>query len=178
MRSALLELIMRIGQRDEAALLELRRQTEAKLVGSILRIVKNRWTAEEILQDVYTYVWIRAAEYDPDRGQPLAWLSTLCRSRAIDSFRRSKRESVCMEFDEQISSNLEVSGLKLETSWPYNCLREGVHKLGPQQQHFIDLAFFQGFTHSEIAVRTGIPIGTVKSRIRKALHQLKEALPA
>jgi len=176
-RSVLLDLIMRVGHGDEAALLDLRRQTEPKLIGSIQRIVKNRWTVEEILQDVYTYVWIRAAHYDPDRGQPLAWLSTLCRSRAIDSFRRSKREALCMKLDDQISSNLGVSRQKSETCWPYNRLRESVYKLGPQQQHLIDLAFFEGFTHSEIAARTGIPIGTVKSRIRKALQQLKEALP-
>ena len=175
MSSVLLELIMRIGRGDEAALLELRRQTEPKLIGSILRIVKNRCTAEEILQDVYTYVWIRANHYDPNRGQPLAWLLTLCRSRAIDSFRRNRREAVCIEFDDLIRFNLEVQSQHAEIS---NRLRETVHELGPQQRHYIDLAFFQGFTHSEIAARTGLPIGTVKGRIRKALRQLKEVLPA
>ncbi len=178
MNSVLLELIMRIGRGDETALLELRRQTEPKLIGRILRIVKNHWTAEEILQDVYTYVWIRAGHYDPDRGQPLAWLSTLCRSRAIDSFRRSRQEAVCIEFNELIRSNFEVPSQNAEIFWPYNRLRESVHKLDPQERRYIDLAFFQGFTHSEIAARTGLPIGTVKGRIRKALRQLKEVLPA
>jgi RNA polymerase sigma-70 factor (ECF subfamily) len=83
-----------------------------------------------------------------------------------------------MEFDDRIRLNLQLPGQKPETSWQYNRLRDSVRQLGPQQKHFIDLAFFEGFTHSEIAARSGLPLGTVKTRIRGALHQLKEALRA
>jgi RNA polymerase sigma-70 factor, ECF subfamily len=178
MTSTLFDLLGRIAQKDEMALLELRSLTERQLTGSVLRVVKNPWTADEIVQDVYTYVWMHAAEYNTNRSHPAGWLLMLCRSRALDSYRRSQREVMVGEFDERFPAIADRPSDGADAFWRRDTLREGFRQLRPQQRRFITMAFFEGFTHSEIADRTGLPLGTVKTRIRGALHQLKESLPA
>ena len=100
-QTPLTDLIRRVGCGDEPALTDLRQQTQAWLAGSIRRIVKDPWNEEEILQDVYTYIWLHAAEYRSERGTPLAWLCILARSRAIDRLRLTRRHNAAVEFDDQ-----------------------------------------------------------------------------
>lgn len=177
MTASLFDLIDRIARKDEAALEELRRLTETRLMASVIQIVRNRWTAEEILQDVFTYVWLSAHRYDRYRSNPLSWLQMLCRSRALDSFRSTMREPFVAELDERIGHIPVETGQSPDAFWTRDRLHLGLARLGPQQRDFIDQAFFEGFTHTEIAARSGLPLGTVKTRIRGALLQLREAIP-
>ena len=110
-------LLVRVGQGDESALRDLQLRTRNQLACNIRRIVKDSGHAEEVLQDVYTYVWLHAREYRGERGTPWSWLSMLAGSRALDCFRRVRREGLTTEFDEQILNRV-VSGPSREVENP------------------------------------------------------------
>ncbi len=177
MELQLLELLEGISQKDEAALEQLRERTQSLLASHIHRIVREPWTAEEALQDVYLFVWKRAGEYRPDRGTPLAWLFTVARSRALDSLRRGRKHSMASEYDEQVHPQASEEGAAQPAEIWWNALvRKGVRELPAAQERLIALAFYEGYSHSEIALATGLPLGTVKTRIRVALLRLRESL--
>jgi RNA polymerase sigma-70 factor (ECF subfamily) len=168
----------RIGLGDESALQELRSQTCAVLTKYIRRIVKDYGHAEEVLQDVYTYTWLHARDYRGDRATPWSWLCMLARSRALDRFRRLRRDSGASEFDERVHNAPAHHHFPDSAEvWQHSQLRSAVCNLPLDQRCLIRLAFFDGFSHSEIAIRTGLPLGTVKTRIRVALIRLRERMP-
>ncbi len=171
------DLLSRTGHGDEAALSELQQRTRAGLFSLIRGIVVDAGHAEEVLQDVYTYIWFHGADFRGDRGAPLSWMRMLARSRAIDSYRRARRESVVVEFDDQVRTPCPVESRNDSIEiWWHSQVRSGLHLLPTDQRQLIDMAFFDGFSHSEIAGRTGLPLGTVKTRIRTALGRLREQL--
>lgn len=174
----LMDLLRRAGLGDESALHDLQQLTRNLLARCIRKFVKDPWREEEVLQDVYTYIWRNACGYRQERGTPWAWFCTLARSRAIDSVRRTRREPVAVEWDDSIRAVVKVDASRepLEI-WQHSQVRMGVRELPPDQRRLIDMAFFDGFSHSEIARQTGIPLGTVKSKIRSALTVLREKLP-
>ena len=156
----LVDLLRRAGGGDEAALSDLQRLTRNLLAHCIRRIVKDPWREEEVLQDVYTYIWQHAAEYRNERGTPWAWFYTLARSRAIDSIRRSRREPVAVELDDGVRAVVRVGASREPVEiWQHSQVRTGVRELMPDQRRLIDMAFYDGFSHAEIAERTGIPLG-------------------
>ncbi len=140
--------------------------------------MNNAWHKEDVLQDVYTYILLHAREYRGDRGTPWAWLCMLARSRALDRFRKLKRERIDTEFDDGVRFHV-VSEATREPAevWQHSLIRSGVRELPEDQRYLIGLACSDGFTHSEIAALTGLPLGTVKSRIRSALISLRGWLP-
>jgi RNA polymerase sigma-70 factor (ECF subfamily) len=173
----LADLLRRVGNGDEPALGDLQQQTRISLARSIRRIVTDPWHGEEVLQDVYTYVWRHAAEYRDDRGTPAAWLHMLARSRAIDRRRLSQRDRGAVEFNEQDGSVASTGPLcQSHEVWQHFHVRTRLQELPPCQRRLLQMAFFAGFSHSEIAARTGTPLGTVKTKIRKALLTLRETL--
>ena len=174
----LMDLLRRAGRGDETALRDLQQLTRHLLAHCIRRFVKDPWREEEVLQDVYTYIWQHADEYRKERGTPWAWFCTLARSRAIDSIRRTRREPVAVEFDDSVRPNVRVDASREPVEiWQHSQVRKGVRELPSDQRRLIDMAFFDGFSHAEIAERTGIPLGTVKTKIRSALSVLREKLP-
>jgi RNA polymerase sigma-70 factor (ECF subfamily) len=174
----LTDLLRRAGCGDETALRDLQQLTRNLLAYCIRRIVKDPWREEEVLQDVYTYIWQHAAEYRKERGTPLAWFCTLARSRAIDCFRRTRREPVAVEFDDGVRPVVQADASREPVEvWQHSLVRTGVQELPPDQRRLIGMAFFDGYSHSEIAERTGMPLGTVKTKIRSALTVLREKLP-
>ena len=177
--TCLMELFTRIAQKDEIALAELYEYTRNVLMEYVRKFVRDSWNAEEVLQDVYKYVWLNAAAYTPDRGAPQAWLYMIARSRALDSLRRSKKDVVQSEFDER-RHRLSIGDVETEhaRSWWSAVVQRSIGELPPAQREMIGLAFYEGYTHSQIADETGLPLGTVKARIRMALTKLREALPA
>jgi RNA polymerase sigma-70 factor (ECF subfamily) len=175
--AALRDLLIRTGLRDEDALGDLQIRTRGWLLRCIRNIVPDTGHAEEVLQDVYTYVWLHAAEFRGERGAPLAWMGMLARSRAIDSYRRARREGVVVEFDDQVGiRHSSDSGQDAMEVWRNAQIRTEVRQLPASLRQLVDMAFFDGFSHSEIAARTGLPLGTVKTRIRSALAQLRAKL--
>jgi RNA polymerase sigma-70 factor (ECF subfamily) len=131
-----------------------------------------------VLQDIYTYIWVHAAEYRDERGTPKARLSMLARSRALDRLRLTRRASVALSFDDQILPRVCVgSSPESAEIWQRSLVETGMRELSTDQRRLIDMAFFDGLSHSEIADRTGAPLGTVKTRIRAALTRMRGKMP-
>jgi RNA polymerase sigma-70 factor (ECF subfamily) len=172
-------LIASIASGDQAALAKLYDLSSRLVYGLVLRIVGNAASAEEVLLDVYTQVWRQAARYDSRRGSPLAWLMTIARSRAIDRLRSCRQEG---QRDDSLDlASAEQSGLTspeedsilLERQ---RLVRSAIAALSPEQREVIELAYYSGLSHSEIAAKLGQPLGTVKTRTRLAMIKLREML--
>ncbi len=167
--------------RDERALAALYDATFALVYGLVLRIVRRVPLAEEVVEDAYFQVWRQAARFDASRGAPLAWMLTIARSRAIDSLRRGARDEH-MSLDaaggvELLGDEAPAADELLDLAQRHAALHQALLGLGAQPRQLLSLAFFRGLTHEEIAQQTQLPLGTVKSQIRRALLALREALP-
>jgi RNA polymerase sigma factor (sigma-70 family) len=163
---------------EQRALERFYRLTIGKVFGLALRIVRNRASAEEVAEDVYVQIWHRAATYDPQRGSPLGWALTICRSRAIDSLRRADKAILDPDPTERLDAIAQiVPGLQdLLQASQENALHAALNRLQAVQRQLLSLAFFRGLTHLEIAATTHLPLGTIKSHIRRALATLREEL--
>ncbi len=172
-------LIKRVADGDQSALASLYDKSNRLVFGLILRILNDRSAAEEVLLDVFTQVWRQAALYDRKRGAPLAWLMTIARSRAIDRFRAGR-------YDQQNREDIESIGeAKSDFLSPEEAtaiaerqrlVRAALDNLTSEQREVIELAYFSGLSHSEIALQLGQPLGTVKTRVRLGMMKLREAL--
>ena len=144
-----------------------------------LRIVRDREAAEDVVAETYLQVWREAQRYDSARGNALAWLMTICRSRALDYLRRLEPVEFHAEPDtlpgadvpRSVATDDLVSALQ-----EGHRVREAVAQLPPVQRQLLALAFFRGLSHQEIAEHSGLPLGTVKSHIRKAQNALRLVL--
>ena len=155
----------------------------AKVHALVKAIVLNPADAEEVTCDVYTQVWHTAAQFDPSRGAVMAWLMSVARSRALDCLRR--RRARTRLFDAQ--SPQEDPPDTAEHSSPermlnlfqaHSAVRTALERLPPDRRRLVGLAFFDDLSHSEIAELTGLPLGTVKSHLRRAIHSLRGLLYA
>ena len=169
-------LLERIAGRDAGAVGELYDRHSRLLYGLILRIVRDRSEAEEILQEVFVLVWNRVATYNAALGPPAAWLVGIARNRAIDrlranSARRRAIESAPIEVES--NENPETDAVVGEQQ---RAIRQALETLPREQRDLIEEAYFLGFTHSELAERHKLPLGTVKTRIRTGLLALREQL--
>jgi RNA polymerase sigma-70 factor, ECF subfamily len=167
-----------IAQGKPEALTHLYRETSSVLNGLALRML-NPADAEEVVLEVYEQVWRSAAKYDASRSRVLWWLSMLTRSRALDRLRSTKRrgavEEAAPETIEVVDTALRAEdGMLL--SEQRQRVREALAELPADQRKAVELAFFSDLSHSEIAERLGIPLGTIKTRIRTALRRLRESL--
>jgi RNA polymerase sigma-70 factor, ECF subfamily len=179
-----LTLLKRVVARDQAALAELYDLHNRLLFGVTLRILRNRPDAEEVLQEVFVRVWTRADTYDERLGSPAAWLTRMARNRAIDRLRakrsrgdidvpgvdtsqdREARQPANTPSPEALAQEAETGG----------ALRNALVALPPEQRLLIEAAFFDGYTHQELADRFGLPLGTVKTRIRSGIIAMRERL--
>ena len=174
----LLALLERILQQDQKALATLYEQTIGRVYGLALRISRNEAAAEEIAEDVYLQVWNRAASYSQERGHPLAWMMVITRSRALDYLRRadpaeSHPEPETLADYASTDDDPQSLLLALESG---TALHAAIAKLPPLQRQLLALAFFQGLSHSEIASHACLPLGTVKTHLRRALLSLRAVL--
>lgn len=171
--------IKRLATGDQLALTALYEATNRLVFGLILRIVIDRATAEEVLLDVYTQVWRQAALYDTNRGAPLAWIMTIARSRAIDRLRSGKHDQQGKEPLDAIGelSSLGASPEEMTVSSErQRFVRSALDTLSPEQREVIELAYFSGLSHSEIALKLNQPLGTVKTRTRLGMMKLRDML--
>ena len=169
----------RMARGDHEALAELY-DRHARLVFSLaLRILRDQSDAEDIVQDVFSQAWRQAARYESGRGNVIAWLLNLTRSRAIDRLRGRRARPDTNAGD---PSSLELPDLsrpvdeQIVRSHQAAAIRAAVDELSVLQRVAIELAFYEGLTHVEIADRLELPLGTVKTRIRQGLLKLKERL--
>ena len=174
----LMTLIQRAMVGDQSAFAALYEATSKVVFGLVLRIVAERATAEEVLLDVYTQAWRQANNYDSSRGSPLAWLMTIARSRAIDRLRSNRQDQNKETIDE--STNLVSSSISPEEasvmSERQRLVRSALDSLVPEQREVLELAYYGGLSHTEIAEKTGHPLGTVKTRTRLGMMKLREML--
>ena len=172
------ELLSAVAAEDRSAFAPLYEASSAKLFGVVLRILRNRQQAEEVLQEVYIRIWRRAADYRPEKGTPMTWMITIARNRALDRRRQQKPELPLDEAEgygetaDSTPSPLAQTIAGEEGRALAACLEE----LGDEQRGCITLAYREGFTHGELAARFDTPLGTVKSWIHRGLRQLKKGL--
>ena len=164
---------------DHAALAELY-DRHGRLVYSLaLRVLRDQGDAEDVVQEVFSQAWRQASRYESTRGQVVAWLMNLARSRAIDRLRsrRARPETGAndVEADRVLDLALPIDE-QLALSDQAERIRAAVERLSLVQRVAIELAFYEGLTHVEIAERLELPLGTVKTRIRQGLSKLKERL--
>lgn len=175
----LVELIGRTAQRDEEALGTLYDKTGSHVYGLGFRVLGDTTMAEEVTMDVFLQVWRQAGQFDQSRGKPMVWLTVLTRSRAIDRLRVGKKDRICRQSMEEISEimskerNPEQHSVQSEQG---RIVRHGLYSLPPEQREVIELGYFDGLSQSEIAQRTGQPIGTVKTRVRLGMVKLRTLL--
>jgi RNA polymerase sigma-70 factor (ECF subfamily) len=172
-------LIERIESRDAEALALLYDRHAGRLMGLAHRILGDTGEAEEVLQEVYLHVWRAAATFDPSRGPVLAWLLVATRSRSIDRLRsrRTGRSAGTRSLEEapEPASREDVEADAASHEWEAQC-RAVIAELPEDQRRALELAYFDGLTHQEIAARTATPLGTVKTRVRLGLMKLRERL--
>ncbi len=174
--------LMALLARDKREALSELYDRYGRLVYSIaLNSVGDQASAEEIVQDVFTHVWEKAYTYDARIAKVSTWLINITRHRAIDELRkrnvRAEKASISWaeveEWQQWSSSKLPGPELETEFSLQQKKVREAVKSLSPEQQEVLALAYFKGYTHSEIAKVLDIPLGTVKARIRLAMQKLR-----
>jgi RNA polymerase sigma factor (sigma-70 family) len=176
-RARLTEMLVRTGAEDRAAFRELYQLTSAKLFGVCLRICGERQAAEDVLHDVYLTVWRRAGAYEPGRASPITWLATVARNRAID-WRRAQgvRRSSPIEDAHDIADDAPLASETMESDETAHQLRHCLEGLEERQRAAIRTAFFDGVTYAELAEQQDVPLGTMKSWVRRGLARLKECL--
>ncbi|HYJ47914.1 MAG TPA: sigma-70 family RNA polymerase sigma factor [Pyrinomonadaceae bacterium] len=174
----LADFIESISCGNEEALTALYDATNRLLYGLVLRILTDPDAAEEVLLDVYKQVWRKASSYDQARGNPLAWLMTIARSRAIDRLRSTRLERQRVEALDNVREIAASCDVERDAvlSGMRRVIRKALDSLPPEQREVIDLAYYGGLSQSEIAARIGQPLGTVKTRVRLGLAKLREAL--
>ena len=162
---------------DERALEALYDATVGKLYALASAILRNVEDAEEVVCATYAYAWANAGRFDTARAEVLGWLLMLCRSRALDRLRQRRREVEVVDIADvdlaaEDAQPDDMIGLLQQTSH----VRLAMSKLTPERRKLVSLAFLQGLSHQEIVEVTHLPLGTVKSHMRRALTQLREAL--
>lgn len=171
--------IAAIARGDEQALGNLYDATLGRVHGLALRITRNAQAAEEVAEDVYWQVWRQALRFDPARGNAMTWLLTIARSRALDSLRRVDEADAHPEPETLIAAEAAQEGDPqdlLEATQRSHALHAALETLDALPRQLLALAFFRGLTHEEIAEQSALPLGTVKSHIRRALTALRGVL--
>lgn len=175
----LIALIDRVALADESALRELYELTSSKLYGVAVRVVSNRSWAEDVLQEAFINIWRIAGDYKATLSPPMAWLCLIVRSRGLDFLRRrnSDRADAVQELDDVMSDTIEGdsanpmdTALAGEQAW---ALHQCLSQLGNKQREVVSLAYLRDLSHGELADQLKLPLGTVKTWIRRGLEQLR-----
>jgi RNA polymerase sigma-70 factor, ECF subfamily len=176
-RARLSDALVRAGNGDRSAFETVYKATSAKLFGVCLRIFPNRNEAEEALQDAYLTIWNKAASFEAGRASPISWLVTVTRNRAIDRM-RAKGKAGLASLDEatEIADPAPLADARLMADGEDRVLHSCIEGLDSRDAHFIRSAFIGGATYADLASREGEPLGTVKSRIRRALIKLRACM--
>ena len=175
-------LIERVAQRDEAALRTLYERTSPRLFGLAMRVLRQRDTAEDVLQESFLTVWRVAVDYRASLSPPLAWLGLIVRSRALDALRKraSARTGVTQEYDDAMEQGTEGEGTSpkdaADASQQARALHQCLLRLEQRQREVVSLAYLRDLSHSELAQQLALPLGTVKTWIRRGLEQLRACM--
>jgi RNA polymerase sigma-70 factor, ECF subfamily len=171
---SLQELLQATARGNHAAFRALYQATSPKLFGVVLRIIRNRTVAEEVLQETYVKIWQKADRFSPEAGQPMAWLSTIARNRAIDRIRSETIERARAGDDDGVLDRIAAPAaddVVLQES-----LRVCLAQLDEDARNCVVLAYCSGFSREELAERFGRPVGTIKTLLHRSVRMLKACL--
>jgi RNA polymerase sigma-70 factor, ECF subfamily len=177
-RSLIAAALARIPGGDRVALQTVYRLTSAKLFGVCLRILSERSEAEDVLQEVFVTVWRKAADFDPNRASPMTWLIAIARNRAIDRLRatRQSRRMEPIDTAAEVADSAAGADSALESAQDHARLHGCLDSLAAHERSALRGAFFDGNTYEDLAARMSVPLGTMKSWIRRAMIKLKTCL--
>lgn len=180
--SELMTLLDRIAAQDDTALKRLYERTSSRLFGLALRVVRNRDAAEDVLQESFLSIWRSAGSYRASLSPPMAWLGLIVRSRALDALRKrtSDRADLMNELDDDLAKTLEGESTNpmdaTEASEQAFALHQCLTRLENKQREVVSLAYLRDLSHGELAEQLQLPLGTVKTWIRRGLEQLRACM--
>lgn len=176
-------LLIRVASGDRSAFTRLYDATSSAIYGLLVSMLRGAAAAEEVAQEVYVEVWNKAGSFDPERGSGVTWMSLIARSRALDRLRSERsyagavdRAGTAMSAAELLGENHSDPEEVASIGERRRLVRSALEAMPEEQRAAIVLAFFGGYSHTEIAAREGIPLGTVKSRIRAGLEKVETQL--
>ncbi|MEC9367623.1 MAG: sigma-70 family RNA polymerase sigma factor [Pseudomonadota bacterium] len=170
-------LLARTARGDEDAFARLYSATHLKLFGIVLRILRRRELAVEVLQEVYIRIWERAGDFEAGRASPITWLAVIARNRALDEARRrTPRTADEADAAEEVADGSPSALERMEMDDDLRRLEDCLGGLDGQRGTAVRLAYLQGLTRQELAERFGQPVGTIKSWLHRSLKQLKDCL--
>jgi RNA polymerase sigma-70 factor (ECF subfamily) len=170
-------LLARAADGDRQAFGIFYQRTSAKLFGIILRILIERTEAEDVLQEVYVTIWRKAAEFDSTRASPVTWTATIARNRAIDRLRaRGSRPSAPLEEAAEVRDHSPSADVIIDGNREAAHLNAALATLEPRHAAAIRSCYFEGITYETLAAREGVPVGTLKSWVRRGLMRMKTDL--
>lgn len=174
-------MIQSIGRRDVIAFQDFYKKFHGLLYSTIYRVLNDHQDTEDIMQEVLVQIWQKAHLYEPSKGKPLTWVTTMARNRAIDRIRSKQRRSKLNDGFELESKTVQPEFIEdtrdvLMAKESDAMLKSAVMDLSPDQREAIQLAYFGGLTQSEIADRLSEPLGTVKARIRRGVQRLEQVV--
>lgn len=178
----LIALLLRIAQRDHAALKALYDECSGRLYGLALRVVTNREFAEDALQEAFLTIWKSAPDYSASLSPPMAWMGLIVRSRSLDLLRRrsAERAHLTQDIDETLADTLSADGPtpmdSVEASEQAWALHQCMGRLENKQREVVNLAYIRDLSHSEMASQLQLPLGTVKTWVRRGLDQLRQCM--
>ena len=177
--SDLMNLLDRIAAQDDSALKKLYESTSSPLFGLALRIVRNRDAAEDVLQESYLSIWRGASNYRASLSPPMAWMGLIVRSRALDALRKrtTDRADLMNDIDDETAPDLEGDSPNpmdaADASQQAFALQHCLGKLDNKQREVVSLAYLRDLSHGELSEQLKLPLGTVKTWIRRGLEQLR-----
>lgn len=172
-------LLARAAEGDQISFRAFYDRTSAKLFGIILRILIERGEAEDVLQEVYVTVWRKAAEFDAARASPVTWVATIARNRAIDRLRaRSSRPTAPLEEAAEVRDTGPAADAIIDSGRDAARVHAALGALEPRHAAAIRSCYFDGLSYDTLAAREGVPVGTLKSWVRRGLIRMNAAMSA
>lgn len=170
-------LLARTADGDTAAFRDFYDRTSAKLFGVILRILPERGEAEDVLQDVYVTIWRKAAQFDASLASPITWTATIARNRAIDRLRaKGSRPTSPLEDAGTVEDCAPLADVQIDTARGAASVHAALAMLDPRQAAAIRSCYFEGLTYEQLAAREGVPVGTLKSWVRRGIMRMRSAM--
>jgi len=170
-----LALVKAIGSGDQSAMAALYDRYSSIVYSVALRVLQDTGAAEDVLQDIFMQLWRNPGAFDANRGNMAAWLAVIARHRAIDTLRRRRPENSLEDVVVVVESDLASA---TDRARAMDKVRGAIQVMSPPQRSALEMAYFEGLTHVEIAEKTGEPLGTIKTRIRAGLLSLRKVLAA
>lgn len=168
------DLLRRVADREHSALRALYDATAMKLLGQVMRILPERSEAEDVVQDVFVTVWRKAGEFDPSRASAMAWMGTIARNRALDRVRaRRVRAHDGLDAARELADGAPLPDAAAESSDAARRLHLALRGLDPRHAAAIHATYVEGLTYEAVAEREGVPVGTLKTWVRRAVIRLR-----